>query len=170
MLLQPPSWRSGPSRRARVGDASGFYARRVEMLATLVSMPAALVAAGVVVLLLVGTRLFGGPRPRSGEIWFALVPFEDGRAAKDRPVLVLGREGRKILVARFTSQDRDRSRDHVRVPDGMPGLTKTSWVELRPRPLRRRAFRRCAGDPGTALVHWFEDQVAATERSGRRAR
>ncbi|MBT0995193.1 type II toxin-antitoxin system PemK/MazF family toxin [Cellulomonas sp. DKR-3] len=97
-----------------------------------------------------------------------MVPFKDGRAAKDRPVLVLGRDGRKVVVARFTSQDRDRRRDHVRVPDGIPGLSRTSWIELRPRSLRRRAFRRRAGDPGAGLVRWFDDQVAASSRTSPR--
>ncbi|WP_307858230.1 type II toxin-antitoxin system PemK/MazF family toxin [Cellulomonas fulva] len=140
----------------------------MEQLTSFVPVPALVVAAGVLTLVLVAARLLGGPRPRRGEIWFAMVPFKDGRAAKDRPVLVLGRDGRKVVVARFTSQDRDRRRDHVRVPDGIPGLSRTSWIELRPRSLRRRAFRRRAGDPGAGLVRWFDDQVAASSRTSPR--
>lgn len=137
----------------------------VDQIAALVSMPVVLVGVGALVVLLVVRTLAGGPRPRPGEIWYALVPFEDGRAAKDRPVLVLGRDGRKVLVARFTSQDRDRRRDYVRVPPGTPGLSTASWVELRPRALRRRAFRRRTGTPGAGFVHWYDAQVTSASRT-----
>ncbi|HWS58178.1 MAG TPA: type II toxin-antitoxin system PemK/MazF family toxin [Actinotalea sp.] len=96
-------------------------------------------------------------RPRPGEIWFAFVPFEDGTGGKDRPVLVLSVEGRTCTVARFTSTDRSARRDYRRVPDGVPGLRRTSWVSLHPVRLRRRTMRRRAGAPGLPLVEWFED-------------
>ncbi|WP_456844474.1 type II toxin-antitoxin system PemK/MazF family toxin [Cellulomonas sp. P5_C6] len=96
-----------------------------------------------------------GRRPRPGEVWFALVPFEDGSGGKDRPVLVLAVDGGTYEVARFTSQDRSARRDHVRVPQGVPGLPKASWLNLRPLSLRRSAFRRCSGVPGEAFVDWY---------------
>ncbi|MEZ0447616.1 type II toxin-antitoxin system PemK/MazF family toxin [Cellulomonas sp. ICMP 17802] len=114
-------------------------------------------AVGLVVLLLVLLRLLRprAPRPRPGEVWFAQVPFDDGSGSKDRPVLVLAVHGATCEVARFTSQDRDARRDHVRVPQGVPGLPKASWLNLRPLPLRRSAFRRHVGDPGEAFVAWY---------------
>lgn len=96
-------------------------------------------------------------RPRAGEIWFADVPFEDGTGSKDRPVLVLAVSGRTCSVARFTSQDRGARRDHVRVPEGIPGLRRASWVDLRPVSLRRSAMRRRAGDPGAPFAQWYAD-------------
>ncbi|MET0789404.1 MAG: type II toxin-antitoxin system PemK/MazF family toxin [Cellulomonas sp.] len=100
--------------------------------------------------------------PRPGEVWFAQVPFEDGSGSKDRPVLVLSVHDGSFEVARFTSQDRSARRDHVRVPDGIPGLPKASWLNLRPLTLHRRAFRRRTGDPGEAFVAWY--RTAAGDR------
>jgi hypothetical protein len=95
--------------------------------------------------------------PRVGEVWFAEVPFEDGTGSKDRPVLVLSVAGGSCEVARFTSQDRSGRRDHVRAPQGVPGLPKASWLNLRPLDLPRSAFRRPIGDPGEAFVGWYRN-------------
>lgn len=119
---------------------------------------AALVAL-VAALVLAGRRR--GPVARPGEVWFAMVPFEDRSGAKDRPVLVLEVRGRRCTVARMTSQDRSARSDYVRVPAGIPGLRKASWIDLRPVQLRRSALRRRSGDPGEAFVVWYRD-VAAT--------
>ncbi len=94
-------------------------------------------------------------RPSPGEVWFADVPFADGTGSKDRPVLVLGVEGRMCEVARFTSQDRSARRDHVAIPPGIPGLARDSWIDLRPVHLPLGAFRRRTGDAGEALVVWY---------------
>ncbi|MCM0640124.1 type II toxin-antitoxin system PemK/MazF family toxin [Cellulomonas wangsupingiae] len=96
-------------------------------------------------------------RPRVGDVWFADVPFEDGTGSKDRPVLVLRVDDRTWEVARFTSQDRSARRDHVRLPPGFPGLTRASWIDLRPRTLPLSAARRRSGHPGEALVAWYRD-------------
>jgi len=101
-------------------------------------------------------------RPRAGEVWFAQVPFEDRSGSKDRPVLVLAVAGSSYEVARFTSQDQSARRDHVRVPHGIPGLPKASWLNLRSLTLEQSAFRRCTGDPGEAFVSWF--RTAAGDR------
>jgi hypothetical protein len=95
--------------------------------------------------------------PAVGEVWFAEVPFEDGTGSKDRPVLVLSASGRSCEVARFTSQDKDDRRDHVRVPRGIPGLPRASWLDLRPLTLPSSAFRRRTGEPGEAFVAWYRD-------------
>lgn len=94
-------------------------------------------------------------RPRVGEVWFAQVPFRDGPGSKDRPVLVLESAGRHYLVAPFTSRDKSGRRDYVRVPAGIPGLTRVSWVSTEPMRLRRRVMRRRSGSPGIALVDWY---------------
>lgn len=128
----------------------------VPVVLTILAVAAALVVVG------------RGRRPRPGEVWWAWVPFDEGRGGKDRPVLVLGRRGLRLEVARFTSRDQGRRSDHARVPDGVPGLTRGSWVDLRPRALPRRALRRRAGDAGPALVAWYEQARARGERDGAR--
>ncbi|MCL3861688.1 type II toxin-antitoxin system PemK/MazF family toxin [Actinotalea sp. K2] len=132
----------------------------------LVSSPA--LVAGVLGLLLLltvlGARRRRGPRPAVGEIWFARVPYRDGTGRKDRPVLVLAVGGRRCTVASFTSQDQGVRGDHVRVPDGIPGLSRTSWVSTRPVRLPRSAMRRRTGAPGEALVAWYEDAVEGRRR------
>ncbi|WP_066581631.1 type II toxin-antitoxin system PemK/MazF family toxin [Cellulomonas timonensis] len=128
--------------------------------ALLDSRPEAAVAGLVVIagVILAGLRtwLCRGPRARPGEVWFADVPFEDRPGSKDRPVLVLAVAGRTCTVAAFTSQDRSARRDHVRLPSGVPGMGKASWIRLRPIPLRRSALRRRISDPGPALVAWYD--------------
>lgn len=101
-----------------------------------------------------------GTRPRTGEVWFAQVPFEEGTGSKDRPVLVLSVVGTTCEVARFTSQDRTGRRDYLRVPQGVPGLPKASWLDRRPITLHPSAFRRYLGEPGEAFVHWYRGSAA----------
>jgi mRNA-degrading endonuclease toxin of MazEF toxin-antitoxin module len=123
------------------------------------------VAVGAIAALLLLGRLLGrrrrrAPRrhvgpPRAGEVWFAEVPFEDGSGSKDRPVLVLSARAGSCETAPFTSQDKNGRRDHVRVPQGIPGLPKASWLNLRPTTLPASAFRRRTGVPGEAFVVWY---------------
>lgn len=48
-------------------------------------------------------------RADPGEVIWTWVPFEeDHRQGKDRPVLVIGRDGRWLLALPMTSQDHDR--------------------------------------------------------------
>ena len=121
---------------------------------------------GVAVVLLIGwlrrsrqaTRRPSRPRrtrPLAGEVWFAQVPFAEGTGSKDRPVLILSATADAWEVARFTSQDRSGRRDFVRVPQGIPGLPKASWLDRHPITLHASAFRRHAGDPGEAFVAWY---------------
>ena len=50
-------------------------------------------------------------RPDPGEVVWTWVPFEDDPVrGKDRPVLVLAREGARLVVAQMTSKDHDRDR------------------------------------------------------------
>ena len=101
-----------------------------------------------------------GTRPRTGEVWFAQVPFEEGTGSKDRPVLVLSVVAGSWEVARFTSQDRSGFRDYLRVPRGVPGLPKASWLDRRPISLHGGAFRRYVGEPGEAFVLWYRSSAA----------
>ena len=105
-----------------------------------------------------------GRTPLVGDIWYADVPFADGTGSKDRPVLVLRVDGRTCEVARFTSKDRSGDRHHVLLPPGFPGLSRASWIDLRPRTLPVRALRRRSGRPGPALVHWYRDTTAQRAR------
>jgi hypothetical protein len=116
---------------------------------------------GAVVLVLRLLRGAGAPVARPGEVWFAMVPFREGAGAKDRPVLVLAAHRRTVTVARLTSQDRGDRHEYVHVPTGLPGLTKDSWIELRPVDLDRSALRRRTSDAGEAWVHWYREQAAS---------
>ncbi|ASR53933.1 hypothetical protein CBP52_00800 [Cellulomonas sp. PSBB021] len=113
-----------------------------------------------------GTRGPGGRGPRPGELWFALVPFDDRSGAKDRPVLVLDVQGGSVVVAQLTSQDKSRRRDHVPAPARLTGMRKDGWLELRTRTVPRGAFRRRAGDLGPAGLVWFERELERTGRDG----
>ncbi|NNH08244.1 type II toxin-antitoxin system PemK/MazF family toxin [Cellulomonas fimi] len=60
-----------------------------------------------------GPRVEYAPRrdgqPDPGEVVWAWVPFEDDPSrGKDRPVLVVGREGTRLLALPMTSKDHDR--------------------------------------------------------------
>lgn len=96
--------------------------------------------------------------PRSGEIWWARVPYEDGPGGKDRPCLVLGVRGDVVLVAKITSRYHDERPGVIALPPGSVGDAqgRASYLEtdeLREVPVRD--FRRRGGvvDP----VLW--DQV-----------
>ncbi|MFE2731422.1 type II toxin-antitoxin system PemK/MazF family toxin [Streptomyces sp. NPDC059349] len=117
-----------------------------------------------------------GARPQPGEIWWALVPYEDGpaskgaarsasgravvgeRQAKDRPCLVLTVRRRQARVAKITSKYHDERAGVIALPPGSVGDAqgRPSFLEtdeLREVPVSD--FRRRAGvlDP----VVW--DQV-----------
>ncbi|WP_104118844.1 type II toxin-antitoxin system PemK/MazF family toxin [Arthrobacter sp. B1805] len=52
-------------------------------------------------------------KPDPGEIVWTWVPYEDDPAqGKDRPVLLIGREGSELLGLMLTSRDRNNARDH----------------------------------------------------------
>ena len=60
-----------------------------------------------------GSRVSYAPvadgRPDPGEVVWAWVPFEDDpRRGKDRPVLLVGRDGEHLLGLMLTSKDHDR--------------------------------------------------------------
>ncbi|HYN29977.1 MAG TPA: type II toxin-antitoxin system PemK/MazF family toxin [Dermatophilaceae bacterium] len=54
-------------------------------------------------------------RPDPGEIVWTWVPFEeDHTSGKDRPVLLVGRDGSWLLALQLTSQDHDRDLEQER--------------------------------------------------------
>ncbi|VXB39651.1 RNA 3'-terminal phosphate cyclase [Citricoccus sp. K5] len=90
-----------------------------------------------------------GPEAGPGEIVWTWVPFEelDGRG-KDRPVLVVGRNGGHLLAAQLTSRDRNnaasRDADYIDIgagpwdPQGRNSEVKLDRIlQVNPRDVRR---------------------------------
>ena len=110
-----------------------------------------------------------------GEIVWTWVPFEeDHRQGKDRPVLVIGRDGPWLLALPMTSKDHDRHE-----PDGVQQGGRR-WTDIgtgpwdsRGRPSEVRADRILRVDPagvrraGAALDEGRFNQVAAAVRGAR---
>lgn len=120
------------------------------------------IAAVVVIAVLISAWLGSAAHrsgPRVGELWFAEVPFRTGPGSKDRPVLVLSVDGRDIVVAPFTSQDKTGRPGYAHVPRGFPGLSRDSWISTSTVLLRRSAMRRRTGYPGPAVVEWYLSAV-----------
>lgn len=95
----------------------------------------------------------GSREPRPGEIWWAMVPYEDGPGAKDRPCLVLSVRGRTVLVAKITSKFHEERPGVIALPpeavgdrDGRRSFLETDEL----RTVDTKAFRRRVGpaDPG----------------------
>ncbi|MEU0522959.1 type II toxin-antitoxin system PemK/MazF family toxin [Streptomyces niveus] len=103
-----------------------------------------------------GAKARGKPRsrePQPGEIWWAMVPYEDGPGAKDRPCLVLSVRGRTVLVAKITSKFHEERPGVIPLPpkavgdmDGRRSFLETDEL----RKVDTKAFRRRVGpaDPG----------------------
>ena len=120
------------------------------------SSPQFWLVAVVVVAILLWSRLRGRTRrPSPGDVWFAEVAFSDGSGSKDRPVLVLAVNHGAVQVATFTTQDKSRRRDYVRVPIQVTGQPRTSWVSLKPRHLRQSALRRRIVKGDANLLAWY---------------
>jgi mRNA-degrading endonuclease toxin of MazEF toxin-antitoxin module len=86
------------------------------------------------------------PEPR--EIWWALVPFEDGTGAKDRPCLVLRRGARTATVLKITSKHHAERPGVLALPPGTVGdrARRASWLETdEPREVALADFRRRVG-------------------------
>jgi mRNA-degrading endonuclease toxin of MazEF toxin-antitoxin module len=86
--------------------------------------------------------------PRTGEIWWADVPYTDGSGSKVRPCLVLLRHRRGLVVLKITSQDKSHRRDHLPIPTKGwdPSARHDSYLNLgEPIMVGRDAFERRAG-------------------------
>lgn len=67
-------------------------------------------------------------RPDPGEVVWTWVPFEDDPSrGKDRPVLLVGRDGEQLFGLMMTSQDHDRDKDQ----EAREGRY---WMDLGPGP------------------------------------
>ncbi|MFI5685704.1 type II toxin-antitoxin system PemK/MazF family toxin [Streptomyces sp. NPDC051636] len=60
-------------------------------------------------------------RPHPGDIWWANVPYEDGRGGKERPCLVLAVRGNRATVAKITSKYHDERSGVIPLPPGSVG-------------------------------------------------
>ncbi|MBL8930914.1 MAG: type II toxin-antitoxin system PemK/MazF family toxin [Kineosporiaceae bacterium] len=120
------------------------------------------------------------PRPDGeadgGEVVWAWVPYEDDpRRGKDRPVLVLGRDGPWLLALMMTSTDHD----HDQVVDVRTDRAGRVWMDVgsgawdsRGRPSEVRLDRVLRLDPGAvrregaALDRGLFEQVTRALRDG----
>lgn len=90
----------------------------------------------------------GDPDP--GEVVWTWVPYEEDHAVgKDRPVLLVGRQGRWLIGLQLTSQDHDRDEEQER-------RAGREWVDIgsgpwdrRGRPSEVRVNRLIRVDPAT---------------------
>ena len=110
-------------------------------------------------------------RPDPGEVVWAWVPFEeDPRHGKDRPALVVGRDGAHLLALMLTSKDHDRdAADEARYGRYWMDVGAGGWdTEHRPSEvrldrlviLRDDAIRR----EGAAMARDVFDRVVAAAR------
>ena len=111
-------------------------------------------------------------RPDPGEIVWTWVPYEeDHRQGKDRPVLVIGREGDWLVALPLTSKDHDRDEQQER-------RSGREWVDVgtgawdgRGRPSEVRVNRLVRVDPdgvrreGAVLPRDRYDEVVAAARA-----
>ncbi|GAB2677407.1 type II toxin-antitoxin system PemK/MazF family toxin [Thalassiella azotivora] len=111
-------------------------------------------------------RSDGDPDP--GEVVWTWVPFEeDHTRGKDRPVLVVGRDGRWLLALMLTSRDHDRdAADEARWGRQWVDVGTGGW-DARRRPSEARLDRVLRVDPagvrreGATLDRVRFDEVAA---------
>jgi hypothetical protein len=111
-------------------------------------------------------------RPDPGEIVWTWVPFEeDHREGKDRPVLLIGREGRWLVGLQLTSRDHDLDEEQER-------RAGREWVDIgtgawdgRRRPSEVRVNRLIRVDPdavrreGAVLPRERYEEVVAAVRA-----
>ncbi|NYG08107.1 hypothetical protein BJ986_002594 [Phycicoccus badiiscoriae] len=111
--------------------------------------------------------------PDPGEIVWTWVPYEeDHRQGKDRPVLVIGRDGRWLLALMLTSKDHDRDHEQeARHGRHWQDIGSGGW-DRQGRPSEVRVDRILRVDPsgvrreGAVLDRGRFDQVAAAVRAG----
>ena len=113
-------------------------------------------------------------KPDPGEVVWTWVPFEDDhRQGKDRPVLLIARDGRWLLGLMLTSKDHDRdARDEAAHGRQWQDIGSGAW-DRQGRPSEVRVDRVIRVDPravrreGAVLDAARFDQVAAAVRRGR---
>lgn len=68
------------------------------------------------------------PTVQVGEIWWALVPFEEGKGSKDRPALVVATRKRSATVLMFTSADKEGRPGFLAVDPHLWRTPRTSYL------------------------------------------
>ena len=86
----------------------------------------------------------------AGTVVWAMIPFEDGTGAKDRPCLVLGSQGRDLALVKLTTRDKTHRRDCL-------ALGVSSWDRA-----RRPSWAVC-----DRIIYLDPAQVRSTGRRGR---
>ncbi len=118
-MSPPTSWPTGPPE---VRPAPGLLRRAVARARALGSRPTAGRAGGPGFTLGYAPKRDGRADP--GEVVWAWVPFEeDASQGKDRPVLVVGRDGADLIALMLTSKDHDARAAH----DAALG---TRWMDI----------------------------------------
>ncbi len=115
-------------------------------------------------------------RADPGEIVWGWVPFEDDPArGKDRPVLIIGRDGADLLGLYLSSQDHDRDADEARHGRYWMDIGRGAW-DPRGRPSEVRLDRVVRLSPGgvrrigAALDRATFDRVTAASQQRTRDR
>ncbi|MCW2866096.1 MAG: hypothetical protein JWR20_284 [Marmoricola sp.] len=110
-------------------------------------------------------------RPDPGEVCWAWVPFEeDASQGKDRPVLVVGRDGADLLALQLTSKDHDRDAEQERRAGRLwTDVGTGDWdAQRRPSEVRLNRLLRLSPDrvrrEGAALDRATFDRVVAEAR------
>ncbi|MEO5745660.1 MAG: type II toxin-antitoxin system PemK/MazF family toxin [Terracoccus sp.] len=116
-------------------------------------------------------------RPDPGEIVWTWVPFEeDPTRGKDRPVLVIGRDGSWLVALALTSKDHDRDEQQERRSGRLWVDIGTGAWDRKGRPSEVRVNRWIRVDPeevrreGAVLPRDRYDLVIAAGRDGVRPR
>jgi hypothetical protein len=106
-----------------------------------------------------------------GEVVWGWVPFEDDpQQGKDRPVLVIGRDGEELLALQLTSKDHDRdAEDEARYGRYWMDVGSGDWdSEHRPSEVRLDRLLRMRQEKvrreGAALDRAMFDMVVAAAR------
>jgi hypothetical protein len=110
-------------------------------------------------------------RPDPGEVVWAWVPYDDDPAqGKDRPVLLVGRDGAELLGLQLTSKDHDRdAEDEARWGRAWMDVGSGDWDQAhRPSEVRLdRLLRLAEGEvrrEGAALARPVFDAVVTAAR------
>ena len=111
-------------------------------------------------------------RPDPGEVCWAWVAYEeDASQGKDRPVLVIGRQGSDLLALQLTSKDHDRDAEQERRAGRLwMDVGTGAWdSQRRPSEVRRNRLLRLSPDQvrreGSALDRATFDRVVAAARA-----
>ena len=109
--------------------------------------------------------------PDPGEVVWAWVAYEDDpQQGKDRPVLVIGRDGEELLALQLTSKDHDRdAEDEARYGRYWMDVGSGDWdSEHRPSEVRLDRLLRMRQEKvrreGAALDRAMFDKVVETAR------